>query len=50
MKIQTEQENFWINEFGDNYIDRNKRDHLYPSKNEFIFRHRKKYFYSKKLY
>ena len=20
------------NEFGDNYIDRNKRDHLYPSK------------------
>ena len=23
---------FLDNEFGDNYIDRNKRDHLYPSK------------------
>ena len=32
MKIQTEQEKFWINEFGNNYIGRNKRDELYPSK------------------
>ena len=32
MKFKTEQENFWANDFGNKYINRNKLDNLLPKK------------------
>ena len=49
MKIQTEQEKFWVNEFGNNYIDRNQIDKLYPSKMN-LFSDIVRNSFSKKLY